>query len=234
MNIVFLGASPGTSNMGVSALFATMVAGVSRRLPEARIHVFDVETGHRSSELRLDSGDPIPVEFHGIRHGRRYYRPENIVQIRLCSRLGGLGRMLSRQLRVIQEADCILDISGETASPTSIRTNVWILSQEEKSWHSTLGSHSFSCLRLTAPSMRIETGPLRSCLELGPVGPGTRGAMKYSRDFWATGLSRQGILLEWTWLSVFMPGGQKSCLAFFWIMNPGSLLDQSWESTSVD
>ena len=33
MNVTFLGASPGTSNMGVSALYATMVAGVTRRLP---------------------------------------------------------------------------------------------------------------------------------------------------------------------------------------------------------
>ncbi len=54
--ISFVGADPTTSNMGVSALFATMVAGVHRRFPEAEIFVFDTLLGSRDRKLRLDGG----------------------------------------------------------------------------------------------------------------------------------------------------------------------------------
>ena len=112
MNVTFLGASPGTSNMGVSALYATMVAGVARRLPDARIRVFDPDLGRRPEAVRVDSGDPISIEFQGVRHGRRYYRPENISQARILSRLGPLARHLNPVVRIIDESDCLLDVSG--------------------------------------------------------------------------------------------------------------------------
>lgn len=112
MNVTFLGASPGTSNMGVSALYATMVAGVARRLPEATIRIFDPHLGRRAVQVRVDSGEPISVEFQGVRHGRRYHRPENISQARALSRFGSVARHLNPVVRIIDESDCLLDVSG--------------------------------------------------------------------------------------------------------------------------
>lgn len=110
--VSFLGASPATSNLGVSALFATMVAGVHRRMPDADLGVFDTLLGIRDRPQRLDEGDPIPVRFLGVRHGRRYHRWENLKQMSLAARLGSLGDRLNPGVCQIRRSAAVLDVSG--------------------------------------------------------------------------------------------------------------------------
>ena len=110
--VTFNGAGPTTSNMGVSALYATMVSGVHRRLPEAKLHVLDTLLGCRVASHRLDAGSPIEVNFLGVRIGRRYHRWENLKQMKLASRLGRLGSRLNPGVKVLGESACLLDVSG--------------------------------------------------------------------------------------------------------------------------
>ncbi len=108
----FLGACPATSNLGVSALFATMVSGIHRRIPEAELGVFDSRLGVRSCQIRLDDGDEIPVRFFGIRDGRRFYRWENLANINFARRFGALGGSLNPAVRQMRRSSAVLDVSG--------------------------------------------------------------------------------------------------------------------------
>ena len=110
--VTFNGAGPSTANMGVSALYATMVSGVHRRIPDAELHVFDNVLGCRVESSRLDAGSPIEVKFLGVRIGHRYHRWENLRQMKLSSRLGGLGMRLNPGVKVLGESACLLDVSG--------------------------------------------------------------------------------------------------------------------------
>ena len=112
MNVTFHGAAPDTTNMGVSALFATMVSGIARRIPEANIRVFDGSLGSRRVECRLDDGDPVSLEYLGVRRGRRLYRPENLAHIQTLAKLGSLASYLNPALAAIDGSDCFLDVSG--------------------------------------------------------------------------------------------------------------------------
>lgn len=110
--VVIQGADPTTTNMGVSALFATAVAGVHRRCPKASITVVDGLLGRRRVDVRVDGGDPIPITLVGARTGMRFYRPENFHTLGLLQRFGRLGSRLSPTLRAVSEADIVLDASG--------------------------------------------------------------------------------------------------------------------------
>ncbi|MAB72927.1 MAG: hypothetical protein CMJ54_10525 [Planctomycetaceae bacterium] len=98
--------------MGVSALFASAVSGLSRRLPDLGVTVFDSGLGLRSESHQVDDADPIPLRFVGFRTGRRYYRSENIEFMKIAAKLGGLGKILSSGVREVIESDVILDVSG--------------------------------------------------------------------------------------------------------------------------
>lgn len=112
LTVSFNGAAPTTSNMGVSALYATMVSGIHRRLPEAELHVFDTLLGRRVESSRLDAGAPIEVHFLGSRTGRRFHRWENLKQMEWASCLGSLGGRINPGVRVLRKSACLLDVSG--------------------------------------------------------------------------------------------------------------------------
>ncbi len=109
--LAFLGAGPATSNLGVSALLATMVAGVARRLDLRQISVFDYGL-RRSDSIDLDGQGAIKIEFFGLRRGARIHRPENLTNLRLASRCGRLGSRLNCGVRALRSATAVLDVSG--------------------------------------------------------------------------------------------------------------------------
>lgn len=110
--VVILNADPSTSNRGVSALFATAVSGIARRLPTAEIIVVDSCLGHRKAEVCVDGGDPIPIKIIGTRTGRRFHRPENLWTMSFLQRFGWLGRAYSPFLKALAQADIAVDVSG--------------------------------------------------------------------------------------------------------------------------
>ncbi len=112
IRIGLFGAAPDTSNMGVSALFASTVEGITRFIPGARFSVFDNELGKRTQTHHFSEGVHIDVEHIGIRAGHRYYLHENLVTISALSRLGALGAAFNSVIRDIDRFDVILDISG--------------------------------------------------------------------------------------------------------------------------
>ncbi len=112
IKIGLFGAAPDTSNMGVSALFASTVEGITERLPNARFSVFDNELGKRSKNHLFSEGHQFEVEHIGIRAGHRYYLQENIVTVSAASHLGAFGAMMNSVVRDIDNFDAVLDISG--------------------------------------------------------------------------------------------------------------------------
>lgn len=98
--------------MGVSALFASTVEGITERVPNASFAVFDNKLGKRSEIHHFSEGHKFEVEHIGIRAGHRYYLPENIVAISALSHLGALGGMINSVVRDIDNFDVVLDISG--------------------------------------------------------------------------------------------------------------------------
>ena len=98
--------------MGVSALFASTLAGIRRQLPEAEFIVFDNGLGKRPLSLRLSEDETIQYTGYGARSGRRYYRPENLATMHLASRLGLLGPLVNPAIGLIDSCDVALDISG--------------------------------------------------------------------------------------------------------------------------
>lgn len=98
--------------MGVSALFASTLAGIRRQLPDAEFIVFDSGLGERPLSLRLSEDETIHYTGYGARAGHRYYLPENLATMRLASRLGPLGRLVNPAIGLIDSCDVALDISG--------------------------------------------------------------------------------------------------------------------------
>ncbi len=109
--LVFFGAGPDTGNCGVSALFATMIAGLSRRLDPSRLTVFDYGR-RRSAKYRLDEGEPFSIHFEGLRRGSRIWMSENLTNLRLCGRLPGPGSWVNPGIRAIRNASAVFDVSG--------------------------------------------------------------------------------------------------------------------------
>ncbi len=98
--------------MGVSALYATMVAGIKRRIPEAKISVFDTGLGVRRAQEKLDDQEPIELDFIGLRSGKRYYRWENLRNMQMASRIGRLGQAINPGLARLSKSSAVLDVSG--------------------------------------------------------------------------------------------------------------------------
>jgi colanic acid/amylovoran biosynthesis protein len=106
--VCVLGAAPDTANLGVSALFESILVGLHDAHPGARVTVFDNGLGARDGVLQTAHGE-ISYERLGIRHSRRYYRSESLVNMDAASRLRFLP---NRGVRRFREADLAVDISG--------------------------------------------------------------------------------------------------------------------------
>ncbi|TNE42341.1 MAG: hypothetical protein EP348_00240 [Alphaproteobacteria bacterium] len=112
LKIGFFGAAPDTSNMGVSALFSSVVESLSRLMPTARFSVFDNGVGKRQVLHRFTDAKSIEIDQIGVRAGFRYYMPENITTITMASCLGSYGAHINSVIRELDRCDVILDISG--------------------------------------------------------------------------------------------------------------------------
>jgi colanic acid/amylovoran biosynthesis protein len=110
--LALFGASPDTPNMGVSALFASAVEGLTRELDSVEWVIFDNGLGRRLCNFTMSDGTQLPVIHFGARVGRRYHRPENLAVMQFVSRLGTLGSALNEAVRLIDSCDAVLDVSG--------------------------------------------------------------------------------------------------------------------------
>lgn len=106
------GASPDTANMGVSALFASALAALNRSLPESEFTVFDSGLGQRRSVHQLAEELSVLVIRRGARAGRRYERPENLATMSAAASLGPFGAVINPNIRAIDGATAVLDVSG--------------------------------------------------------------------------------------------------------------------------
>ena len=112
LRVALFGASQDTPNMGVSALFASAIEGLTRELVDVQWVVFDSGLGQRTKAFRMSDGTSLQLTHFGGRGGHRYYRPENLTTMRFLSQLGQIGHYLNEGLRLIDSCDAVLDVSG--------------------------------------------------------------------------------------------------------------------------
>lgn len=105
--IALVGASPDTGNQGVTALCYSVLDGLAQR-DLAPLIVYDHGRGRRKSRVSLDHCN-IEFDSLGAINGRRYYRPENLWQIKVAARAGGLW---NKSARGLCRAGAVLDVSG--------------------------------------------------------------------------------------------------------------------------
>lgn len=110
--VAIFGAAPDTMNMGVSALLASQLDGLSKRLPGVQFVVFDNKRGVRKAEIRVSQDRTVPVTLAGAHAGRRYYRPENLAMMKMAADLGGIFAAVHPMLRILKDCDAVLNVSG--------------------------------------------------------------------------------------------------------------------------
>ena len=112
IRIALFGAAHDTSNMGVSALFISTVAGLKKLLPAAEFIVFDNGLGLREITHKLAGKETVTLTHFGARAGKQFQRPENLATMMVAARLGRLGKYLNKAVSLIDSCDVVLDISG--------------------------------------------------------------------------------------------------------------------------
>lgn len=108
VRICLLGAPGDTGNLGVTALLHGTLSGLAPHLPGADITVFDNGLGVRHQRDAVP-GSTFDQRAVGLRVSRRYHRPENLANVRVSAKLGGLANPAAH---AIASADGVLDISG--------------------------------------------------------------------------------------------------------------------------
>lgn len=108
VRVCVCGAATDTTNLGVSALCYSVLAGLAKRFRRPVVTVFDNGWGVRPGLLPVGDSN-----FHftlcGGHHSRRLYRPESYWNMRMAWRLGALW---SSGARAMAQADAVLDVSG--------------------------------------------------------------------------------------------------------------------------
>ena len=112
IRLALFGATPDTPNMGVSALFASAIEGLTHELGDVQWVVFDSGLGRRTEVFKMSDGTSLQLTHFGGRGGHRYYRPENLATMKFLSYFGQLGNYLNEGLRLIDSCDAVLDVSG--------------------------------------------------------------------------------------------------------------------------
>lgn len=108
IGLCLFGASPDTGNLGVSALFLSVLSAIADRYPAASVTVFDYGRGIRDDEIDLSNGT-FRFRRCGANYSRRYYRQDSLLNMRVSAAFGGLG---NPGIKAIAEADAVLDVSG--------------------------------------------------------------------------------------------------------------------------
>jgi colanic acid/amylovoran biosynthesis protein len=118
-NLLLLGATFDTGNLGVNALAAGAVTVARRRFPDARISLLDYGRQAKVSTLEVD-GRRVDLPLVNLRFSWKLWLPNNIATLLLlacvCRLLGAralaaLARR-NRWLHAVQEADLALAVSG--------------------------------------------------------------------------------------------------------------------------
>lgn len=109
-SVALFGAAPDTGNMGVSALYHSLLQAMGARLPNLTAVVFDNGLGERAG-TQMVGGRPMSIVRFGARGGRRYHRPENLRVMSLLSRFRG-GSAVNRGLALIDGCRAVMDVSG--------------------------------------------------------------------------------------------------------------------------
>jgi polysaccharide pyruvyl transferase WcaK-like protein len=107
--ILLAGAAPDTGNLGVSALFYSTVAGVSERLTDHQLIVFDHGAGIRDLQIAGKEDKTLAIKLCGAKHSRRYYQNENFTNIHISCKLGG---GINPIAQCILHSTAMLDSSG--------------------------------------------------------------------------------------------------------------------------
>lgn len=107
-SICLVGMAPDTGNLGVSALCGSVLHGISTRVGNADLAVWDHRSGTGPLSWRIGERDIQAVRY-GAYHTKRLYRPECLWNIQTCARLGGLWNAAARK---VLASNAILDISG--------------------------------------------------------------------------------------------------------------------------
>ena len=108
IKLCMFGAAPDTANLGVSALFLSVLSAIAARYPTANVTVFDHGRGVREDEIRFDN-TPFRFARCGANLSRRYYRRDSLMNMRVSAALGGLA---NPGVGLMADADAVLDISG--------------------------------------------------------------------------------------------------------------------------
>lgn len=110
--VAVFGAAPDTANMGVSALFECIVEGLTSRFADLELVVFDNGSSLRRATHVTAGGQSVSLLRCGIRAGKRVYRSDNLFTLSLASRLGRVGGVLNRVIRLIDSCVAVVDVSG--------------------------------------------------------------------------------------------------------------------------
>src|SRR5437016_1566566 len=98
LSVCLMGASTDTGNLGVPALCLSVLAGLARRAPGARVTVFDNRRGDGEEAEEFD-GRAFRYRRSGLNDSRRIYRRDSLWNVRISSRLGGAGNPAAEALR---------------------------------------------------------------------------------------------------------------------------------------
>lgn len=107
-NLCLFGGMPNTSNLGVSALCFSTIAGILQRLENANLTVFGFGKDIHPNTYVTDE-QTFNYYSAGAVYSRRYYRRDNLWNMRISALLGGLG---NPAVEIIAKAQAVLDISG--------------------------------------------------------------------------------------------------------------------------
>lgn len=102
------GAPVDTGNLGVSALAIATLAGIVDRNRNAHVTLFDFTPGAGPASLNTPSGR-IAYTRRGAYRSRRFHRPENLRSMYAAAHFTPA---LNPNVRVIDRADAVLDVSG--------------------------------------------------------------------------------------------------------------------------
>jgi colanic acid/amylovoran biosynthesis protein len=106
--ICLFGCVPGTGNLGVDALFTSLLSGLVERLPQAEFTSFDFGRGR--GEFVHEIGErEIRLTRHGANLSWRLWSKDSLRNIRLSNQFWGIGNSGARAIR---SANAIFDVSA--------------------------------------------------------------------------------------------------------------------------
>jgi polysaccharide pyruvyl transferase WcaK-like protein len=120
MNIIILGASLNSNNLGVRALASGTIKAIKASYPNAKIYIFDYAYQPSNSKLFI-SGKNIDVKLINIRYSKKIYLSNNIAKLNILALLINIVRFNwfrnyiyrnNSYMRLISEANFIVSISG--------------------------------------------------------------------------------------------------------------------------